>query len=49
MSLEEPEECNAQGIKEAMEHSLSKMNFNFECKDKEIVLCSDDASVNCAV
>jgi predicted DNA binding CopG/RHH family protein len=49
MSLEEPEECNVQGIKEAMEHSLSKMNFNFERKDKEIGMCSDGASVNPAV
>lgn len=49
MSLEEPEECNAQGIKDAMENSISKMNFNFERKDKEIGICSDGASVNRAV
>ena len=36
ISLEEPEECNAQGIKQAIENSLSKMNFNFQRKDKEI-------------
>ena len=41
MSLEEPEECNAEGIKAAMENSISKMNFNFERKDKEIGMCSD--------
>ncbi len=49
MSLEEPEECNAQGIKEAMENSLSKMNFNLERKDKEIGMCSDSAAVNRAI
>ena len=49
MSLEEPEECNAEGIKVAMENSISKMNFNFECRDKEIGMCSDDALVNGAV
>ena len=49
ISLEEPEECNAQGIKQAMENSLSKMNINFQRKDKEIGMCSDGASVNRAV
>lgn len=49
ISLEEPEECNAQGIKQAMENSLSKMNFNFQRKDKEIGMGSDGASVNRAV
>ena len=49
MSLEEPEECNAEGIKVAMENSVSKMNFNFEIRDKEIGMCSDGASVNGAV
>ena len=32
-----------------MEKSLSKMNFNFERKDKEIGMCSDGAAVNRAV
>ena len=49
ISLEEPEECNAQGIKQAMENLLSKMNFTFQRKDKEIGMCSDGASVNRAV
>ena len=46
ISLEEPEECNAQGIKQAMENLLSKMNFTFQRKDKETGMCSDGASVN---
>ena len=49
MSLEEPEECTAAGIKEAMENSISKMKFNFPRKQKEIGMCSDGAAVNNAV
>ena len=49
MLLEEPEECNAEGIKVAMENSVSKMNFNFECRDKEMGMCSDGALVDSAV
>ena len=47
MSLEEPDECNADGINEAMKNSFNK--FNFERKNKEIGMCSDGAAVNCAV
>lgn len=49
MSLEQPEECNAKGIKEAMENSISKMKCNFARKKKEIGMCSDGAAVNKAV
>ena len=49
MSLEEPDECNADGINEAMKNSFNKSNFNFERKNKEIVMCSDGAAVNRAV
>ena len=48
-SLEESEECNAKGIKVALENSVSKVNFKFECRDKEIGMCSDGALVNGAV
>ena len=41
MSLEEPDECNADGINEAMKNLFNKLNFNFECKNKEIGMCSD--------
>ena len=47
MSVEEPDECNADGINEAMKNSFNK--FNFELKNKEIGMCSDGAAVNCAV
>ena len=49
MSLEEPDECNADGINEAMKNSINKLNFNFERKSKEIGMCSDGAAVNRAV
>ena len=46
MSLEEPNEANAEGLKESFENSISKMEFNFERKDKEIGMCSDGTNVN---
>ena len=49
MPLEEPDECNADGINEAMKNSINKLNFNFERKSKEIGMCSDGAAVNRAV
>ena len=48
MSLEEPDECNADGINKAMKNSINKLTFNFESKNKEIGMCSDGA-VNHAV
>ena len=49
MPLEEPDECNADGINEAMKNPFNKLNFNFECKNKEIGMCSNGAAVNHAV
>ena len=49
MSLEEPQEGNATGLKEAFDFSVSKMNFNFQRKTKEIGMCSDGATVNKAL
>ena len=49
MSLEEPEECNAEGIKESMDNAVSKMKFNFKRSEKEIGMCSDGAMVNRSV
>ena len=46
MSLEESNEANAEGLKESFENSISKMEFNFERKDKEIGMCSDGTNVN---
>ena len=36
MSLEQPKECDAPGIEEAMQNSISKMNFTFPCKKKSL-------------
>ena len=49
MSLEEPDECNADGINKSMKNSFNKLNFNFEHKNKEIGMCSDEAAENHAV
>ena len=49
ISLEEPDECNADGINKAMKNSFNKLNFNFEHKNKEIGMCSEGAAVNHAV
>lgn len=49
MSLEEPEEANAIGLKAAFDNSISKMNFAFERKTKEVGMCSDGAAVNVAL
>ena len=46
MSLEEPDESNAEGLKNAFENSVSKMKFNFDRRSKEIGMCSDAAAVN---
>ena len=50
MSLEEPDQCNADVINEAMKNSFNKLNLNFERKSKKIIgMCSDGAAVNRAV
>ena len=46
MSLEEPEEFNAEGIKKSMDNAVSKRKFNFKQSEKEIEMCSDGAMVN---
>ena len=46
MSLEEPDECNSEGLKNSFANSVSKMKFNFERKSKEIGMCTDAAAVN---
>ena len=49
MSLEEPEQRNAEGIKESVDNAVSKMKFNFKRSEKEIGMCSDGAMVNRSV
>lgn len=46
MSLEEPEDTNAEGLKKAMEASVTKLNLTCRRSDKEIGMCTDGASVN---
>ena len=46
MSIEEPDECNTEGIKESMDNAVSKMKFNFKWSAKEIGMCSDGTMVN---
>ena len=49
MSLEEPEETNAQGLKKAMENSVKKMEIDTTRSKKEIGMCTDGAPVNVAM
>ena len=46
MSLEEPDEANAEGLESAMKSSFGKLKLEFDRKEKEIGLCSDSARVN---
>ena len=46
MSLEEPENAHAEGLKRAMENSFEKLNLVSPRKDKELGMCTDGASVN---
>ena len=47
--MEEPQEGNSAGLREAFDSSVSKMNFNFQRKTKKIHMCSDGAAVNTAL
>lgn len=48
LGLEVVEEGDSKGIAKAIESAVSKANFNFERRDKEIGLCTDGAPVNTA-
>ena len=37
--IEEPDECNTEGIKESMDNAVSKVKFNFKWSEKEIGMC----------
>ena len=49
MSLEEPENAHAEGLKRAMENSFEKLNLISPRKNKELGMCTDGASVNVAL
>ena len=49
MSLEEPEDVNAEGLKVSMEHSFEKLELSVTCAEHEIGLGSDGTSVNMAL
>ena len=40
MSLEEPNEANAKGLKAALENSITKLALNIERKEKEVCFIS---------
>ena len=46
MTVEEPEDADADGLKIAMENSFEKLELTIDRKEHEIVLCSDGAAVN---
>ena len=46
MSLEEPENANAEGLKVAMENAFDKLELTIDRCDHELGLCSDGARVN---
>ena len=46
LSLEEPENANAVGLKAAMDDSFTKAKMEIDRSEHEIGLCSDGASVN---
>lgn len=46
MSLEEPDDADAEGLKKALENSISKLELTVDRKDHELGLCSDGAAVN---
>ena len=49
MSLEEPEDADASGLKVALETSIEKLDLQINRKEHEIGLCSDGAAVNLAL
>lgn len=46
MTVEEPEDADADGLKVAMENSFEKLELTIDRKEHEIGLCSDGAAVN---
>ena len=46
LSLEEPENANAEGLKASMDDAFRKANLEIDRSEHEIGLCSDGASVN---
>ena len=46
MSLEEPENADAEGLKKALENSIGKLELTIDRKEHELGLCSDGARVN---
>lgn len=46
MSLEEPNDADADGLKLALENSISKLELSIDRKEHELGLCSDGAAVN---
>ena len=49
MSLEEPENTDADGLKLALEQSFEKLELTINRSEHEIGICSDGAAVNPAM
>ena len=49
LALEQPDDANANGLKNSLDNTLSKGNFTFECKHREIGLGSDGTNANKAL
>ena len=46
MSLEEPDDADAEGLKVAMDKSFEKLALTINRRDHEIGMCADGAAVN---
>ena len=49
MSLEEPKDADAEGLKLALENSIEKLELTIDRSEHEIGICSDGAAVNPAL
>ena len=49
MSVEEPANADANGLKASLDKSLSNLNLSVPCGHCEIVVCTDGAPVNVAM
>ena len=49
MSLEEPENADAEGLKVALENSITKLELTIDRSKHELGICSGGAAVNSAL
>lgn len=46
MSLEQPDDADAEGLKQALENLIGQLELSIDSAEHEIGLCSDGAAVN---